>query len=270
MNRITIVYKPDEKCLNICRELTMLFRNYGFDVKTHSVDDVFTEKDREADLVVSIGGDGTLLRISRVYQHYTPLILPIPCGRRTVLYEDIEPNEYSNVVNRVVNGLYTIELLKRLKITVDSNNYMFLNEVLLISSDRGRVTGFEITVKTINYTSVVRFEGDGVIIGPSIGSAAYNLSTRGSLIDSSIDAVFITPLNPVELNILPVIVPYFSKIMVSSRGYTELYVDGEETVFLKPNTVSVIEPSIFNLRVIRLFNRDLLKKVFSKRRLVFD
>lgn len=265
-----IVYKPDKKCLDICREVSAILRNHGFETKTYSVDDIIYEKNKSADLVVSIGGDGTLLKISRVYQQYTPLILPIPCGRRTVLYEDIDSSNYSEVINRVVNGVFTVELLKRLKITVDNTTYIFLNEALLISSDRGRVTGFEITVKTMNSRSVVRFDGDGVLIGPSTGSAAYNLSTRGPLIDNNLDAVFITPLNPIELNILPIVTSFLSKITISSRGYTELYIDGDKVSSLKPRAVVEIEPSIYSLRVIRLFNRDLVKKVFSKRRLVFE
>ncbi len=252
------------------KKIVSIARNKGYVIEAYTVDDMVKETPRKPDIVISVGGDGTLLKISRIYQKYTPLILPVPCGRRTAFYEKIYDELYEDVFNRLENGLFTIEVLRRIKVEINNKEFLALNEALIISRDRGKVTGFEISIKSLSLNSNFKFDGDGVIIGGAPGSAAYNLSARGPLIDYLTDNIFITPLNPMELNITPLIVPMFSKITIRSRGYTELYIDGEKELEIRPYTHINIEPTNRNFRIIRFFDRDFLKEVLSKRKMVFD
>lgn len=273
VDRIVIVYKTSQICMDKVKKIISIMRRRGYEIEVYTVDDMVREIDKKPDIVISVGGDGTLLKISRIYQNYTPLVLPIPCGRRTVFYEEIDDEQFENVMDRLENGFFTIELLRRIKIVVMDNNnneFLALNEVLIVSADRGKVTGFEIDIISLSLDSKLKFDGDGVMIGASPGAAAYNLSVRGPLIDYLSDNIFITPLNPMELNLAPMVVPIFSKIFVRSRGYTELYIDGEKEVEIKPYTCIQIEPSNRSFRVIRMFNRDFIKKVLDKRKVVFE
>jgi len=268
--RYLVIYKPVTECFDKMKKIVSLIRSRGLDVDVYSIDDIVYEKKVEADVVIGIGGDGTLLKISRVFQNYTPLILPIPCGRRKVLYEDISEDVYEDIVDRLVKGEYRIQLHRRIRFKVFEKEFLALNEGLLISSDRGRVTGFTITIKTPTYRSRYSFDGDGLLIGPSTGSAAYNLSARGSLLDYILDDIFITPLNPMELDNAPLILPPLSKITIVSRGIVELYIDGEKTLELEPHTPVEVEPCIKNFRIIRFFRNDYLRKVFRKRRIRYE
>ncbi len=264
-----VICRPTPRCFGKTKRIIEALRRYGISVNSYWVDDLIREVKVKPDLVVSIGGDGTLLKISRVFQYSTPLILPIPCGRRTSLYEDID-DKLEDVIDRVMKGLFTIDILDRINIFYDNRQYTALNEASLISVDRGKVIGFEIYVKTPVLTSKYYVEGDGVLIGPSTGSAAYNLSARGSLIDYFMEAMFITVLNPMELNITPIIVPLLSKIIIRTKGFTELYIDGEKKDVLGPERGVTIEYSDKGIRIIRLYSKkNIVRDVFDKRILRF-
>ncbi|MET1159664.1 MAG: NAD(+)/NADH kinase [Thermoprotei archaeon] len=261
-----IIYKPVENCIDIAKLIASILRQQGVETELYSVDDLFMEDNVKPDVVVSIGGDGTLLKISYVYQAYTPLILPIPCGRRTAFYENISHKDYEKIVKRVINGEFYIEELKRIRIMFHENQYVSLNEVMLLSRDRGKVTGFTIEVKTPWHRTSYSFDGDGLLIGPSPGSPAYNLSAGGPIVTSDLDSIFITPLHPMELSVKPVIIPFYSKIRIYSRGCIELYIDGFKISDLEPNTEVYVEGSVKSLRVIRTYAyRDYISEVYVKR-----
>jgi len=271
--KVIVVYKPSEECLEKTRKILSIARSRGFDATAFSVDDLIRYNGKAPMLVVSVGGDGTLLKISRVFQQYTPLVLPIPCGRRTAFYEEIREQDYEEVFDRIVKLEYRVEVLRRIRVSVLRVNaeYLALNEALLISRDRGRVTGFTVTVKSISVDTTLTFDADGVLIGASPGSAAYNLSARGPLIEPLADCLFITPLNPVELNIPTIVTQLFSKIRVSSRGYTELYIDGEKVADLKPYTEILVESSDKWFRIARVLDRgDRVKSILRKRGLQLE
>jgi NAD+ kinase len=265
-----VICRPTPRCFEKTKRIIEALRKYNVSVNSYWVDDLIREVKVKPDLIVSIGGDGTLLKISRVFQYITPPILPIPCGRRTSLYEDINDDELEDVIDKVMKGFFTIDILDRINVFYNNKQYTALNEVSLISVDRGKVIGFEIYVKTPILTSKYYVEGDGVLIGPSTGSAAYNLSAGGSLIDYFIEAMFITVLNPMELNISPIIVPSLSKIIVKTKGFTELYVDGEKKDVLGPKREVSIEYSDKGIRIIRFYSKkNIVRDVFDKRILQF-
>ncbi len=266
-----MVYRPTPRCLEIVKCIMSKLREAGLFVNSMWVDDLVKELKIKTDLVISVGGDGTLLKVSRIFQDISPLILPVPCGRRTVLYEDIDPSQIDTVIEKLLKGEFTIQLLDRIRIHYENSDYHALNEIALISVDRGRVVGFDIYIDTLSTISKYHIEGDGMIIGPSTGSAAYNLSARGPLIDYGLEAIFITPINPMELNISPIIVPPLSKIVIETRGFTEVYIDGEKTDILGSGKKIYIELSHTHLRLIRLKDKkNYVSDVFEKRRIKFN
>jgi len=267
---ILVVYKPTKECIEKSSRLIEILKRKGYKLFIATVDDVIVENDFKPDLVVSIGGDGTVLKLSRIYQKYTPLILPLPCGRRTAFYEDISIEEYDEIVDRLEKGLFHIDNLKRIMVKTSIGNYLALNEMELVSIERGRVSEYRVSIRSLSVDSTIKFYGDGLLIGSSPGSAAYNLSLRGPLIDYLLDAVFITPLNPVELNITPIIISFFSKIKITSRGHNELYIDGERVGVIEPFNEVVVESSNLSFRIIRFDKSDYLKRIFSRRILVFE
>ncbi len=265
-----IVYRPSEKCIELAKAVRRALISRGINIETFWIDDIIRGAREYVDLIVGIGGDGTLLKISRVYPENTPLILPIPCGRRTILYEDIGVDDIEHVIDKVINGDFVIEDYDRLHILSPRASYYALNEAALISIDHGRVLRFELEIVTPGMKSHLFFYGDGIIISTPAGSAAYNLSVGGSLMEYSISGISVAPLNPMELNVKPIIVSRLSKLLVRIHGHVDLYVDGENMESMEKGSEILVEMDFRSFRIIRLSGRrDVARKVFDRRRLFF-
>ncbi len=264
-----IIYRPGGRCLDIARRVVEELKNRGIDAKSYWVDDVLKHIIGHTDLVVSIGGDGTLLRISRLFQEYSPLILPIPCGRRTAYYEELN-DDVEEYIDRIFRGEYYIETLDRVMILYNGKRYKALNEAALINRDRGRVLHFNIQIRSPAISTKFTVEADGILIGPSSGSSAYNLSAYGPLLNYDLHAMFLTILYPMELNIRTIVVPMLSKIDVRARGYIDLFIDGESIDILGPENPVEAQLDYMGLRIIRFYGkRDYVREVFDKRKIVF-
>ncbi len=268
---VAVIYRPSRSCLDISRHVVEILRNRGIRVRSFWVDDILRHVIGKVDLVVAIGGDGTLLKISRLFQDTTPLVFPIPCGRRKVFYEELE-GDIEDYIERVLRGEFYVELLDRVKIYYDGKTYKVLNEAAFISRDRGRVIQIRVDVKTPTSISGFIFDGDGILVGPSSGSSAYHLSISGSLMDYYLRGFFVSPLNPMELNIKPYIVPPLSRATIEFiNGYVETYIDGERKDTISPRKKVDVELDYEGFRIIRFGGkRNYVREVFEKRTTIFD
>ena len=148
--------------------------------------------------IISVGGDGTLLRISAsLSQEDPPPIFGINIGSIGFLDESHERNAFKDI-NKVLSGEY--EIHKRSKIApyiVRKNSSEIklgnaLNEILIVSSKHSKV--LQVSVR-INGVFLNRSYLDGVMISTSTGSTAYNLSAGGAIVDPSLEIMQLTPLN---------------------------------------------------------------------------
>lgn len=268
--RAVIIYRPGKKCLELARKTLNILKNKGLEVRSYWVDDVLKDLVDDADIVIGIGGDGTLLKISRLCPRTSPLIIPIPCGRRTVLYEKTA-DQVEKIIEQFFSGKFFVELYDRIRIKYGDQEYFSLNEASLISTDRGRVIRFDLKIVSPSFSSKLIVEGDGLLIGSSVGSAAYNLSAGGPLVDTDTGTFFITPLSSMELNLRPIVLSCLSKVSVTSSGYTELYIDGEKVDILDPWSRIDFELDCKCFRIVRFnIERDYLRDVFDKRKLIFE
>ncbi len=263
---VAVIYRPSRKCLDIARRIVEAFKKKGIDARSFWVDDILKNVIGTVDLVVAIGGDGTLLKISRLFQHIPPLVLPIPCGRRKAFYEDLD-YDLDEIVSLILNGEFYIEELERVKVTYDGSVFRVLNEAALISRDHGRVIESMIKITTPTFKTSLYIEGDGILIGPPSGSSAYHLSIGGSLLDYYVQGFFITPLNTMEMNIKPIILPALSRVQVKfTNGYAEVYIDGEKKDIITPGKEVTAELDYNGFRLIRFRGRrDYVREVFEKR-----
>jgi NAD+ kinase len=266
-NSVLVIFKPSQKCIETARKTSDYLRRLGVEVETIWVDDFIRLENRSFPLIVLVGGDGTFLRFSRLTNGESPLILPIPCGRRLAFYEEIPLGELESYIDRVFHGDFYIEHLPRVKARVEKMELNALNEVLVANIDQGRVGSFKLTIHTPSTSTEVSVDCDGVIVGPSPGSSAYNLSARGPLIESTYPSIFINFLNPLQLNLAPVILPFLSRVRVEAATISSLYIDGDRITTIHDVPVEV-SASWEWLRVIR-FNtpRRGLFNVLAKRAL---
>lgn len=266
IRKIVIVYKPAKKCSDLIRDYLREFEKRNIRVDTIWVDEVRKGDLDNYDLILAMGGDGTLLRISWSLYERLPLILPIPCGRRTVLYEDLNSVAVSEIIERILSGKFFIERVNRVKAIYANNQEYALNEVAIITHDFGRVLFIDVYIRTPYSATSFVLEGDGVIIASPTGSSAYALSANGPIIEPGVNGILFIPLNPITLNIAPIFIHPFSTITIKSRDYSDLYIDGMRTRTLPPNSKIVIRMDNNELRIIRIYEkRNLVKRVLERR-----
>lgn len=167
-----------------------------------------TEMARRADLIIAIGGDGTMLHAARVAFRDDVPLLGVNRGRLGFL-ADITPDEMLESVDQVLAGNFSLEsrlLLKAERLrngAVDAEAYA-LNDIVLQRRETGRMLDFETRVanRFVNAHSC-----DGLIVATPTGSTAYALSCGGPIIEPALDAVALVPICPHTLSDRPVVVP---------------------------------------------------------------
>lgn len=187
------------------------------------------DENKHYDVVVSVGGDGTILRIAKACALTESPILGVNKGTVGFLTE-IEPDGFKTALSAVKSREYFLERRALLDATVKDKHYYALNDIVLMRSQGGRLINMEVRVEG---ELIDKFACDGYIAATPTGSTAYSLSAGGSVIGPNTPVIALTPVNPHTLRTRPVVVGSFEKISMTYTGprTTEgaaLYVDGEK------------------------------------------
>lgn len=185
----------------------------------------------ELDLVVVLGGDGTLLSVARALERTTP-ILGVNMGSLGFLTEVNRTDLYPTLV-RVLAGQFTLEERTLLRAEVqrdggESLAYRVLNDAVIAKTALARIIELALAV---DGNLVGDFRADGLIISTPTGSTAYNLSAGGPILYPQLPVAVITPICAHTLSLRPLVVPDASTIEVtlhSEREEVYLTLDGQE------------------------------------------
>lgn len=188
------------------------------------------------DLVVVLGGDGTLLSAGRAVSPGVP-ILGVNLGRLGFLTEIARADLYPSLVE-ILAGNFAVEERSLLEITVaradgGSAFYRVLNDAVIAKSALSRI--IELTLKA-DGGLVTTYRSDGLIISTPTGSTAYNLSAGGPIVNPLLPAVLLTPICPHTFSLRPIVVPDQSRIEVTletQEAEVYLTLDGQEGTTLK-------------------------------------
>ena len=193
-----------------------------------------------ADLVIAIGGDGTMLYASRLTRESGTPILGINRGRLGFL-ADVTPDEMISSVDQVLQGEYTRDTRMLLEVRLnrgpDGESAAFaLNDVVLQRRETGRMVDFSTRVAG---HFVNTHSGDGLIVATPTGSTAYALSCGGPIIEPQLNAVAIVPICPHTLTDRPIVIPADQpvEVVLLDRDDTkaEITVDGISMGEFTPN-----------------------------------
>ena len=220
----------------------------------HSVG-VFSDGDFTADFVISLGGDGTLLRAAgHVSDKGTP-ILGVNMGRLGFL-ADIVPCEIESAIDSLYSGQYAIEEHTAICVETDgtplAGHSLALNDIAVLKRD----TASMITIHaSVNGEYLMTYQADGLIVCTPTGSTAYSLSNGGPIIVPRTATLCLTPVAPHSLNIRPIVIPDDSviELTVESRSHNFLIaVDGQSekcaeetklTIRKAAHTVNIVKRS---------------------------
>ncbi|MBV9718423.1 MAG: NAD(+)/NADH kinase [Candidatus Eremiobacteraeota bacterium] len=209
------------------------FRERGFDV----VDGPIAAT---ASLLITVGGDGTLLRAARLAVDYDVPLLGINTGRLGFLTElDEDDPRLADLPGLVGRGL-VIEERSALQAEYGERRFFALNDVVVRKGEVSRLVPFGLRVDEGASTQIA---ADGICVATPTGSTAYFLSAGGSLIAPSVAAFGVTPLLPHTLFSRPLIVPQSSRIEISSdleAAQAHLECDGDVLSEVAPNSCVLI------------------------------
>jgi NAD+ kinase len=206
----------------------------------------------EAALLITIGGDGTLLRAARMAVDRGVPILGINTGRLGFLTEvdecDEEIDELPSLLER---GLFIEERIG-LCAHYDGRSYFALNDVVVRKGAISRMVPFGLC---LDDEEAAHVPADGICVATPTGSTAYFLSAGGSIISPHVEAFGVVPLLPHTLFSRPIIVPANSCITVTADSelvHANLECDGEVVSDLAPGASVVIERHPRNVRFARI------------------
>ena len=212
----------------------------GFSVP--APDGVITNDDFNADIAISFGGDGTLLRTaSRIGRKPIP-ILGINAGRLGFLTTTSNEN-IDVILDKIHSGEYDTEsrsLIEAVTKGGELKNYPFaLNEIAVMKHDSSSMMTLEATV---NGVDTITYQADGLIVATPSGSTGYSLSVGGPIISPSANVLVLTPIAPHSLSARPIVIDDSAtvEIKVHSRSHNFLIaIDGRNESCDEEMTVTV-------------------------------
>lgn len=221
-----------------------------------------------SDLVVVLGGDGTLLSVARNQAGGVP-ILGVNMGTLGFLTE-VNRAELFPALVRVLAGRF--EILERTLFRVElqragsgnGSHYTVLNDVVVNKSALARIIRL---VVAIGDRPVAVYRADGLIVSTPTGSTAYNLSAGGPIIEPSLGVAVLTPICPHTLSVRPLVVPDSSPIRITLDTPEEevyLTLDGQEGVTLSHRDSILIRVAPEPARLVRVSERTFYDSLREK------
>lgn len=221
-----------------------------------------------ADVIITIGGDGTIIRFAKRAARDGKPVLGINAGRVGYL-ANIEQNEY-NLLSKLQTGEYTIEERMMLNIIVKENGniigeYEALNDAVISSGYLSRI--IDVTA-SVDGGDVITYHADGLIAATPTGSTAYSMSAGGPVIDPSMKCVCLTPICSHSLAAKPILISADKEIKLKafSKKRTEIYlsVDGRKVTNVKPYTEIYVSQSKNAVKLVRINDRSFYKTLSLK------
>ncbi|WP_444941381.1 NAD(+) kinase [Microbulbifer sp. ZKSA004] len=221
------------------------------------------------DLVIVVGGDGSLLGAARALAQFSVPLLGINRGRLGFL-TDIGPDEIEEKVGEVLSGKYMAESRFLLDMSITREGRQIgkgcaLNDVVLHPGEFIRMIEFDLY---IDGQFVYKQRSDGLIISTPTGSTAYALSGGGPIMHPKLDAIVLVPLNPHTLSSRPIVVEGSSefKIIVGEHNPTKPYVtcDGHNQFITQPGDVVRIHKKPQRLTLIHPIDHNFYETCRSK------
>ena len=228
----------------------------------------FDTLDKSFDLLVSIGGDGTILRAIVFVKDIGIPIIGINTGRLGFL-ATIQVDQIEKAIQNIIDGKYKISERSLLSIETSPENETItelnfaLNEIAV---SRKNTTSM-ITVEThLNDEYLTSYWSDGLIISTPTGSTGYSLSCGGPVITPDTNSFILTPIAPHNLSARPLIIPDSTeiKLRVSGREDNHLVSLDSRIATLDNGTLITIKKADFKIKMIDLLNESFLGTLRKK------
>ncbi|MGH4138033.1 NAD(+)/NADH kinase [Clostridium sp.] len=228
-------------------------------------------KYNDLDIIVSLGGDGTILRTSRNLYNSNIPILGVNIGNLGFL-TSVELLEFENAMRKIFKDEYYVEDRMMLNCTLplrgESEKYIALNDIIVSKGTLARVVKYELYIDNKFY---IDFTGDGLIISTPTGSTAYSLSAGGPIIYPNLDVIAITPICSLSLSMRTIVLDSKSEISINIKSEHEsifLTLDGQRAIELNNYEKILVNVSNKKCRLVKFNDYNyfevLRKKIISR------
>jgi NAD+ kinase len=223
----------------------------------------------QADALVVLGGDGTLLAASRLLEGRAVPVLGVNFGSLGFLTEIALPELYP-ALEGLLDGSYQYEDRRMLRAVVERDGREaaaahVLNDVVITSAAVSRIIELEVTVGGLFVSS---FRADGLIVSSPTGSTAYNLAAGGPILHPSLPAIVLTPICPHTLTNRPLVLSDESAVEVRLRaapdGQAQTTFDGQPGLAITARDSVKVSRSVRGLRLVRAPARDYFEVLRTK------
>jgi len=215
-----------------------------------------------AEFIISIGGDGTVLRGIQKMDDQLP-ILGINMGKIGFLV-DVAPVDALSVIDNVLCG-FEVEERSRLSIKLNDEKLpCATNEVVILTANPAKMLSYRIIV---DKSQLEELRADGAVFATATGSTAYAMSAGGPIVDPRVDGTVIVPLAPFKLSSRPWVVPANSEIKVEltvPRKEAVLVIDGQYTRKIKEEDTILITKADKPARFVKTSEGGFYEKVRNK------
>ncbi|KAH7649974.1 hypothetical protein FG379_001818 [Cryptosporidium bovis] len=232
------------------------FKQIDEDLDIRAVSEVRNHLGEVIDLAVSLGGDGTLLWLSHLFQTSVPPVISISMGSLGYmsLFHHSRANE---IIERVMDQkTFAVSLRSRLTLYVQDDNGEIthkscLNECVFERGDRHCLASIDVYCSGCYFTRVF---ADGLILATPSGSTAYSMSAGGSIVHPKVSGILFTPICPHTLSFRPLILPDSTELLIhipeSSRGGVQVALDGKRVAELKNGQFAIVRMCSYPLPLV--------------------
>jgi NAD+ kinase len=226
------------------------------------------ELEETTDFLISIGGDGTILRAVTYIRDKNIPIVGINAGRLGFL-ATVQMNEIQLFLERLIQGKYTISQRTLLNLSSEPSNpdlndlNFALNEVTISRKD----TTSMITIATyLNGEYLTSYWADGLIVSTPTGSTGYSLSCGGPILTPKVKSLVITPIAPHNLNARPLVIPDDTEITLKISGRENEYLISLDSrvTSVDNQTVLTVKKSGFAIQLVEFPDEGFLKAIRKK------
>lgn len=277
MKRIGIICKTGRpEPLNILRDLLPWLKERGCEVVLEpETAEVFGLEGCErklipsrADMMIVLGGDGTMLSVARLVVGKGLPILGINLGSLGFITE-VNRNDVFSALEKVLDEKCPIEERIMLSVRVlrgdaQAADFIVLNDIVINKGALARIIDIETYVKE---SYVTTFKADGLIVSTPTGSTAYSLAAGGPILYPTLNSIILTPICPHTLTNRPIVLPDDAVLELILRSGTEdvfLTLDGQAGFSLEKDDVVEVRKSEFTTRIMVPCDRDYFQVLRTK------
>jgi NAD+ kinase len=254
----------------LAQDAAAKLRDLGATVwRASAYDEAQVQRDgRDSDLIISFGGDGTIVRVARTIAGLNVPLLGVNLGRVGFLAE-LQPQEVSGKLEALVKGQFWLEERMMLHADLERDgrviqSFEAINDVV---AGRGRIARVVRITADVDGECLTTYVADGVIVATPTGSTAYSLAAGGPILDPRLSNLLVKPIAPHLTVATALVLPATAcvRLALSTDSEAALTVDGQVSVPLQEGDVVVATASRNVCRFVRLGERSYFYKTLLEK-----